>query len=307
MNPVRLASAPCSWGVLSGFGAEDRFPSPESVLDGINATGFEGTELGDPGFMPDDAQAVTELVKTRGLAMVGALVPIALADRANHKAGVTSALHTARILAACDGPDSWNGGALVVLADANGKNLMRVENAGRIRPEHALMPDEWQAFADGANLVARAVKDETGLRTAFHHHCAGFIETPEETERFLEMTDPGLVGLCYDTGHYAYAGGDALDGLKRFRERVWHIHFKDCHPSVAERARECGWSYFDAVGNGLFFTLGGGLVDFGAVLAEIRRSGYSGWVVVEDELPPGKGDPFEANKNDREFLRSLGI
>lgn len=307
MGEVRLASAPCSWGVLSGFGAEDRFPSPETVLDGIVETGFEGTELGDPGFMPEEPEDVAALLKPRGLSMVGALAPVALADRANHGPGVQSALRIARVLAACDGPESWNGGAFIVLADANGKNAMRVENAGRIRPEHGFTDEEWEAFAEGTNLVAKAVKDETGLRTAFHHHCAGFIETPEETERFLEMTDPDLVGLCYDTGHYAYAGGDALDGLRRFRERVWHIHFKDCHPSIAEEARAKGWSYFDAVGNGLFFTLGGGAVDFRAVLKEIRDSGYSGWIVVEDELPPGKADAFEANKTDREFLRGLGI
>ncbi|MFQ5471560.1 MAG: TIM barrel protein [Dehalococcoidia bacterium] len=307
MAEIRIASAPCSWGVLSGFGAESDFPAPEDVLDGIVATGFEGTELGDPGFMPEAPDLVASMLRSRGLSMVGALVPVALADRANHNAGVRSAIKTARVLAACDGPDAWNGGAQVVLADANGKNAMRVENAGRIRPEHGLSDDEWRAFADGANLVARAVKDETGLRTAFHHHCAGFIETPEETERLLDMTDPDLVGLCYDTGHYAYAGGDALNGLRRFRERIWHVHFKDCHPSIAEEARANGWSYFDAVGNGLFFTLGGGLVDFAAVVDEVRSSGYSGWIVVEDELPPGKGNAFEANENDRELLRGLGI
>lgn len=307
MGELRVASAPCSWGVLSGFGAEDRFPAPEEVLDGIAATGYEGTELGDPGFMPDDPEAVRTLVKSRELSLVGALVPVALADRANHRPGVQNALRVARTLAACDGPDSWNGGAVVVLADANGKNSMRVSNAGRIAPQHGLLPDEWEAFAEGANLVARAVKDETGLRTAFHHHCAGFIETPEETARFLEMTDADLVGLCYDTGHYAYGGGDPLDGLRRFRDRIWHIHFKDCHPHIAERARENGWSYFDAVGDGLFYTLGGGLVDFRAVLDEIRASCYTGWIVVEDELPPGKADPFQANRRDREFLRNLGV
>ena len=307
MGEVRIASAPCSWGVLGGFGAEGSFPAPEEVMDGIVATGFEGMELGDPGFMPEEPEIVASMLKRRDLSMVGALVPIALADRSNHEAGVKSALKTARVLAACDGPDAWNGGAQVVLADANGKNAMRVENAGRIKPEHGLSDDEWQAFAEGANLVARAVSDETGLRTAFHHHCAGFVETPDETERFLEMTDPKLVGLCYDTGHYAYAGGDALDGLRWFRERIWHVHFKDCHPAVAKEARAKGWSYFDAVGNGLFFKLGGGLVDFGAVIRELRDSGYSGWIVVEDELPPGKADALEASKNDRELLRGLGI
>ena len=59
---------------------------------------------------------------------------------------------------------------------------------------------EWQIFARGAEKVARAVKAESGLRTVFHHHCAGYVETPAEIARLMDMTDPSLLGLVFDTG-----------------------------------------------------------------------------------------------------------
>ena len=237
--------------------------------------------------------------------MVGALVPLVLADESKHEDGVSVALRTARLLAACN--NSGSAGPFVILADANGADPRRTALAGRIGPNDGLDADQWRTFAEGAERIARAVRDETGLRTVFHHHCAGFVETPAETERFLDITDPDLIGLCFDTGHFAYAGGDATVGLKQFGDRVWHVHFKDCHPKIAERARREEWNYFTAVRNGVFYGIGGGEVDFAALLAELRRRDYDGWIVVEDELPPGMGEPLESARKDREYLKALGI
>jgi inosose dehydratase len=306
MTGIRIANAPCSWGVMMGFAAEAPFPPYQQVLDEMADAGYVGSELGDWGFMPDDAEVLAPELERRGLEMVGALVPGALADPASHREGVETALRTARLLAAC-ADEGANGGPFVILADANGSDPDRTRYAGRIRPEHGLSDDGWENFIAGTNLVAQAVRDETGLRTVFHHHCAGFIETPAETIRLLEMTQPSLVGLCFDTGHWAYAGGDPVGGLRLFGERVWHVHFKDCHPQIAERASREKWDYFTAVRNGVFYGLGGGEVDFEALVAGLRERGYTGWIVVEDELPPGMGDPFERARLDREHLRAVGL
>lgn len=121
----------------------------------------------------------------------------------DHAPGVETAVRTARLLAAV-GTDPR---PFLVLADDNGSVQERTRHAGRITPDMGLRADEWAAFGEGANLVARAVRDATGLRTVFHHHCAGYVETPDEIARFLAVTDPGLVGLVFDTGHYAYGAG----------------------------------------------------------------------------------------------------
>lgn len=302
---VRVANAPCSWGVMKGFEAAG-FPPYRQVLDEIAGAGYEGTELGDWGFLPTDARTLSGELAARRLALVGALVPVPLADRSRHNGGIQDALRTARLLKESAGVDAAPG-PFVILADANGSDRERTRHAGRIQPGHGLKPGQWRTFAQGAEAVARVVLEETGLRTAFHHHCAGFVETPAETETLLDLTDPALVGVCFDTGHYAYAGGDPLDGLRRMGERVWHVHFKDCHPQIAARARAGGWDYFRAVREGVFYGIGGGAVDFATVVEELRRRQYDGWVVVEDELPPGLGQPLEGARRDRQHLRDLGL
>ena len=156
------------------------------------------------------------------------------------------------------------------------------------------------------------VREATGLRTAFHHHCAGYVETPEEIARFLDMTNPDLIGLVFDTGHYLYGTGsnDATrieDGLNRFGERIWHVHFKDCEPQVAQEARTSGWDYFTALRHGVFCELGRGLVPFGAVVAWLRARNYDGWIVVEQDILPGMGSPKASAERNRAFLSTIGL
>ncbi len=292
---------------MSGFGDEGGFPEYERVLDEIVKGGYEGTELGDWGFMPTDSQVLRPQLAQRGLELVGALVPWPLADASRHREGVEAALRTARLLAACAGGSASGGGPFVILADDNGADPVRTRFAGRIRPGQGLSAEQRGDFARGAERVARAVLDETGLRTVFHHHCAGFVETPEETERLLDATAPELLGLCFDTGHWAYAEGDPLGAMKRFGERIWHVHFKDCHDAIAAQARSQSWDYFTAVRRGVFYGLGEGDIDFASVLNELGKRNYRGWIVVEDELPPGMGEPLESARRDRAYMQTLGI
>jgi inosose dehydratase len=184
---------------------------------------------------------------------------------------------------------------------------VRTQNAGRIRPEHGLDEAGWQTFAAGANRIARAVHQETGLRTVFHHHCAGYAETPAEVAELLSRTDPEVLGLCLDMGHYTYGGGDPVNALDQYHERIWHIHFKDCHPDIAAQARAKDWDYFEAVQNGVFCELGQGSVDFPAIVEKLDAAGYDGWIVVEQDVLPSMGSPRESAQRNREYLASLGL
>jgi inosose dehydratase len=239
----------------------------------------------------------------RGLAMLGAFVGVALDDQDAHAGGEEQALRVARLLAAVAGETP----PVLVLADANGTVQMRIDCAGRITPEQMLPDDRWPIYARGCERIARAVLEQTGLRTVFHPHCAGWIETPDEIGRLLELTDPGLIGLCFDTGHYTYGGGEALDGLRRFGERVGYVHFKDCSAEVVARARAEGWGYQRAVRDGIFCELGQGTVDFPATLAGLRQRGYDDWIVVEQDVLAGMGTPRESAARNREYLRGIGV
>jgi inosose dehydratase len=159
----------------------------------------------------------------------------------------------------------------------------------------------------GAERVARAVGDAAGLRTVFHPHCGGYIETPGEIDDLMRRTDPSLLGLVLDTGHIMYGGGVPVRVLHEHRERVWHVHFKDCDLRVAREARARSLGYLAAVRAQLFCELGAGGVDFGHVVTVLKSHGYDGWIVVEQDVFPGCGTPKENARRSREYLRALGL
>ena len=243
-----------------------------------------------------------EELSKRGLVLLGAFVPLALKDASTHRKGIEAAVKVARLLAAVEGTSPF-----IVLADDNGKVPERTLNAGRVTSEMGLTDDQWKVFAAGVDRIAAEVKKETGLRLVVHHHCAGYAETPEEIEKLLALTNPALVGLCLDTGHYQFAGGDPLKFLQKHGKRAWHIHFKDCEPAVAARSRVEGWDYFKSVEQGVFCELGKGAVDFPSVKAELEKQGYKGWIVVEQDVLPGMGRPYDSAVRNREYLRSIGF
>lgn len=311
MSTIRVANAPCSWGALEFEGIASEPVPYDRMLDELKATGYAGVELGDWGYMPTDPICLKAELGRRALTLVGAFVPVALRDPAAHGPGEEHAVRVARLLAvvsdANGAPRPW-----LILADDNGTDPIRTREVGRITPEMGLDEVGWQTFTGGANRIARAVLDQTGLRTLFHHHCAGFVETPDEIARFLDATDPNPIGLVFDTGHYLYGSGNARatsarEGLERFASRIQHIHLKDCDPDVAERARNGSWDYFTAVRHGVFCELGKGNVNFGEVVNWLRQRDYHGWVVVEQDVLPGLGSPRASAARNRDYLRHFGI
>ncbi len=297
---ILVGNAPCSWGVIENV--EGSRGGYAQVIDEMQETGYAGTELGDWGFMPTDPEELRSELSARNLKLLASWVSVKLHDAACHASSEADAVRTARQLAIVGGPDN-----LIVLGNDPYVDPMRTLNAGRIREGQGMSETQWQVFAEGANRVARAVKRETGLRTVFHHHIGTWIETPEETARLLEMTDPEVLGLCFDTGHYRHGGGDPLSGLKRHADRIWHVHFKDHDPEVARLSRERGWTAVEAVGHGLFCELGKGEIDFPAILEELTRMNYSGWIVVEQDVLPGMGSPKESAARNRAYLQSIGL
>jgi inosose dehydratase len=298
---INIANAPCSWGILE-FDLAGKATGYGQVLDEMQVTGYVGTELGDWGFMPTGPAQLSQELAARELAMVGAFVPVALADESAHTAGMETAVRTAGLLTAVAGKTPF-----IVLADDNGRNPVRTQNAGRITPQMGLSKAQWHTFAAGAQQIARTVREQTGLRTVFHHHCAGFVETDAEVEKLLSLTDPDLLGLCLDTGHLRFGGGDPVAAIEKYAGRIWHVHFKDCHPEVAARSRAEGWDYFESVRRGVFCELGQGEVDFAAVLTALREAGYQGWIVVEQDVLPGMGTPKASAQRNREYLRKIGL
>jgi len=298
---IKIANAPCSWGALE-FDLDGESPGYIQVLSEMKETGYAGTELGDWGFMPTNPAELRSAVQEYGLHLLGAFVPVALSQEEAHKKGIKQALKTAQLLYDVGFED-----AFIVLADNNGSVDERTRNAGRILPEMGLSEASWNTFAAGAEKVARAVKKEFGIRTVFHHHCGGYVETPHEVARLMELTDPASLGLCLDMGHLAFGGGDPVVALETYYNRIWHVHFKDFDPEVGRRAYQEKYDYFKSVEEGVFCELGKGNVDFASIVRILNEKGYDGWIVVEQDVLPGMGSPKSCAFNNREFIRKLGL
>ena len=299
---LQIANAPCSWGVLEFEEQSAAGYDYTRVLDEMRAAGYAGTELGDWGFMPTDPSELRDALAARSLALLGAFVPVRLQDPAAYDAGEASAIRTAALLR-----DAGFPSAFIVLADDIAASPERTAAAGRVTHDLRLPAPSRKIFAANAERIGRAVRDATGLRTVFHHHCASYIETPEEISDLMNRTDPDVLGLCLDTGHLTYAGGDPVAAAREFGSRIWHLHLKDCSPSIAGRARANAWNYNEAVRNGVFCELGQGSVNFPAVLEALDRAGFSGWAVVEQDVLPSLGTPAASAARNRNFIRTLGF
>lgn len=297
---IKVANAPCSWGVIENTEGERK--TYLDVINEMSAAGYVGTELGDWGFMPTDPQILIPQLEERNLHMIGSWVTVRLYDAAYHQAGIEQAVKTARLLAAVGGTDNF-----IIIGDDHSTIPLRHDHSGRITPEMILDDAGWESYAAGAMKVAAAVKESTGLRSLIHHHGATYVETEAEIDKFLSLTDPDLINMVFDTGHCMLGQADPVSVLKKHAGRIKHVHFKDFDPNVVANADANGWGYQQMIGQGVFPELGKGAVDFPAVYAALQEIGYNGWIVVEQDVLPGMGSPAESAQRNRDYLKSIGL
>jgi inosose dehydratase len=297
---MKIGNAPCSWGTIENI--EGNRLGYGQMLDELADTGYVGTELGDWGFMPTEPETLAFELDARSLELIGSWVTVRLYEESSHRNGAERAIQTAQLMAKAS-----SGTPIINIGPDHSSVPARHVNTGRIRPEHGLDEAGWQVYTRGAERVAKEVLDFTGLLSAFHPHGSTYVETPDEVDSFLAQTDPALVGLCYDTGHFALGGGDPVEGIFRYADRIRSVHFKDFNPEVVEQARREHMNYTEMIGVGLFTELGGGSVDFPAVLAALHEIGYEDWITVEQDVLPGMGKPKISAQRNRDYLRSIGL
>ena len=107
----------------------------------------------------------------------------------------------------------------------------------------------------------------------------------------MENTDPELFSLLYDSGHLAYCGEDYIGVLKKYANRVKHVHLKDIRPEVIDKVKKENLSFLEGVRLGTFTVPGDGAIDFGPIFDILADSGYEGYVLVEAEQGPCQGKP----------------
>ena len=163
---------------------------------------------------------------------------------------------------------------------------------------------EWDRLVDGLHRAGDLCAAR-GIRPAYHFHMGTGVQTADEVDRLMEMTDPGKVWLCADSGHAAYAGADPTTLFDTYAARMGHVHLKDLRPDVLARALADDCSFLTAVVNGVFTVPGDGAIEFPPLIDALHRAGYAAWVIVEaEQYLPGL-DPFSFAQQCHDYLRAL--
>jgi inosose dehydratase len=284
----RLAGAPISWGVceVPGWG---RMLPPDRVLAEMASLGLSATELGPVGYLPSEPARIRELLDRHGLRLIAGFVPLVLHERALNGAQVAD--DVASLLAAL--------GAEVVVAAA-------VTDADW-SPRVPLDQTAWRRLADHLAEIGELASGY-GLTLAVHPHAGTLLETEEDVERILALSD---VPLCLDTGHSVIGGADPADLVRRHGERIVHVHLKDVDRSLAEQVRAGTLSLVEATRRGLFRPLGTGDADIGEVVGLLDQGKYERWLVLEQDLtltgeePPVGSGPVRDVQRSIDYLANL--
>jgi sugar phosphate isomerase/epimerase len=153
---------------------------------------------------------------------------------------------------------------------------------------------DFDAFCRRANAQAKACR-RWGLTAAIHNHMHQRVENQRELEDFLKAV-PGA-GIVFDTGHLSMAGGDPVEIVRKYHQRIVVLHLKDVFLTGQVRP--------DGIKDYRFCELGAGNNGFdnAAVLKAVREVGWDGWIHIEQDHH--LRDPLIDLKTSREFVRNL--
>jgi inosose dehydratase len=291
MTTIRVGTAPVNWNNSDVPDWRERTPFPD-ILDEMAAAGYAGTEH-DRQF-PDDPAAMREALASRGLELCASYQWVRFSAEQGIEDDLASVDAILEMLGAV-------GCRTLVVADA--MTPERKSIAGRVPADGSAGLDAagWARLAQNLTRVAERA-GQRGIRTTYHNHVGSYVESPEECARLVELLPETGARLCFDTGHYAYGGGDATAFVREHSSLIGHLHLKDVNPDILAQARSSGWSFTEALRKVIFCPFGDGVVDIPAIVEALRRAEFDGWVVVEQDTCAG--DPTARAAANREYLRS---
>jgi inosose dehydratase len=193
-------------------------------------------------------------------------------------------------------------GAKVIVVSEQGHSIQGLMDVPLFQNKPVFTEEEWDKLANGLHHLGKLAQ-EKGLHIVYHHHMGTGVQTTAEIEKLMEMTDPELVSLLFDTGHLVFSGEEPLYILKKYLPRIKHVHLKDIRQEVVDDVKENELSFLQAVKNGAFTVPGDGVIVFDEVFTILANSDYKGWFVVEAEQDPALANPFEYALKARKFIQ----
>jgi inosose dehydratase len=290
-----LGSAPDSWGVW--FPEDDQQVPYTRFLDELAAAGYTWLELGPYGYLPTDPRRLADEVAARGLRVSGGTAFGALHRPEAWDTMLAEIREVAELTAAA-------GAHHLVFIPP----MYRDEKTGEYTESPELTAEQWSGLGGRANELGKILLADYGVRLCLHPHADSHIQTQPEIERFLNETDSRYANLCLDTGHVAYGGGDNLDLIRRFGERVDYAHIKQMDADVLAQVAAEGLSFGEAVKRGVCVEPPAGVPDPASIIEALSELDAELFVIVEQDLYPCAPEtPLPIAMRTREYLAGCGL
>ncbi|WP_095173364.1 MULTISPECIES: myo-inosose-2 dehydratase [Blautia] len=288
-SKVRLGIAPIAWtnDDMPDLGKENTF---EQCVSEMALAGFTGSEVG--GKYPADTKVLKKALDLRGIQICNQWFSSFLISKPFEET-------EKEFIKAADFLKEM--GAKVIGVSEQSYSIQGKMEQPVWEGKYVMNDEEWKLLAEGLNKLGKIAKDK-GMTLTFHHHMGTVVQTEEEIDRFMETVDPELVFLLFDSGHLSFAGIDPEKVLKRYVNRIKHVHLKDIREEMVKKSQNERWSFLKGVREGVFTVPGDGDVDFAPIFRILEDAGYEGWVVVEAEQDPAKANPLEYAKKARAYI-----
>lgn len=289
-NKVKLGIAPIAWtnDDMPDLGSENTF---EQCISEMALAGFTGCEVGNK-YPRDDIPALKKALSLRNMQICNAWFSSFLLTKPYDEVEKDFTDHISFLK---------EMGAKVVGISEQSYSIQGTDKSV-FKDKYIMNDDEWARLCDGVNRLGKVAKD-MDIALTYHHHMGTVVQTAAEIDRLMENTDPELFSLLYDSGHLAYCGEDYIGVLKKYANRVKHVHLKDIRPEVIDKVKRENLSFLEGVRLGTFTVPGDGAIDFGPIFDILADSGYEGYVLVEAEQDPAKANPFEYALKARAYIR----
>lgn len=282
----RLGIHPINW-IGEDVKEHGEHTSYQQVLDEIQLLGLTGTEMSSQ--FPTDSTVLKSELTSRGIQLVSQWKWVWFSDPTRHEEELLAYRRHAQFL--------QEMGCNVISTAERGGSFCDTS-------PRRLSDDGWKWFAEGLNQAGE-IAQEYGMKLTYHHHAATVVEQPDEIERLMEITDPCLVYLLYDTGHGFFGGNDPLQLLRKYYDRIAYIHLKDIRQHILDEARKENADFLTCIRKGVFTVPGDGCINFVPIFNELIERNYSGWAVLEGEQDPAKHHPYTLAQQALQYIHTV--
>ena len=291
-SAITIGTAPDSWGVW--FPSDPEQVPPEVFLREVAEAGYEWIELGPYGYLPSDAVELSEQLEAYGLGVLAGTVFEHLHRPDSWDTVWTQVTDVAALTEAVGGkhivviPDTW-----------------RHHKTGEPVESRELTSEQWKQLATGLDELGRRILEEYGLREQFHSHADSHVGYQPEIERLLESTNPEWLNLCFDTGHIAYYGGNCVELIEKYPDRIGYLHLKQVSPEIVSKVLDKDISFPEAVRMGAMIEPPLGVPEMPPLLEAVSALDRDIEGIIEHDLYPCAPDlPLPIAKRTKDYLSS---